>query len=154
MAKVVVPRGPVVSGIGRSAERQSRVIALELYPQAGVGGDDYCVTPPLGNNLWLYTIDVWVYCTTPGGGIGGFFYLMYGSGIPPSGGFIATRWNRIIPLSCGVKPGFFWIDCVSFHRHFEMAKLFTSDELRFGVVTENAGTQRWLATVAFEISEG
>lgn len=154
MAKVAVPRGIAVPGPVRPAPVQSRVIALELHCPAGIGNSDWCSTPPLGNRLWLYGIDVWIYCTTPGPGIGGFFYLTYGTYEPSSGEDVAVRWTPIIPLYCGLKLGFLWYDCASFHRHFSMAKLFTNDGLRFGAVVENGGAQAWMTTVAFEISEG
>lgn len=154
MAKVAIPRGIVGPSALKPAQRESRVIALELHAPAGIGNEDFCFTPKLGNRLWLYTIDIWIFCTNPGPGIGGFFYFTYGTGEPKSGEDVAVRWTPIIPLRCGIKPGFMWSDCASFHRHFSMARLFTNDELRFGVVVENGGAQAWAATVAFEISEG
>lgn len=133
---------------------QRRVIALELHAPAGAGMADFCYTPQLGNRLWLYGIDLWVYCMTPPAQVGGFYYLMYGSGIPLGGDEVATRWNFIIPLSCGLKLGFRWLECDSFHRHFSMAKLFTTNELRLAVAVENGVAHAWEMTVAFEIAEG
>jgi len=154
MAKVIVPRGPL--GLVRSeiVPVQSRAIALELHLAAGVGNDDFCYTPTLGNRLWLHKIDIWCYCANAGVLIGGFFYIMFGTSIPVAAGEVATRWNRIVPLSCGQKPGFRWFELEAFHRSFTMARLFSEHELRFGVTIENGFNQQWEATVAFEISEG
>ncbi|GAH30331.1 unnamed protein product, partial [marine sediment metagenome] len=152
MAKVVTPRGPVALEAARPAPVQSRVIALELHAPAGPGNSDFCYTPQMGNRLWLYGIDVWVYCGEHPSVVGGFFYLMFGSGIPRSGDFMATQWSNIVPLHCGLKPGFRWFACDEFHRHFSMAKLFTTNELRFGVTIENGFPKAWECTVAFEIS--
>ncbi len=154
MAKLIVPTGPLGLRGDSPPPQQRRVIALELHLAAGPGNNDFCYTPPLGNRLWLYSIDVWAYCSVHGIAIGGFFYLMFGTSIPATQSDIADRWTRIIPLHCGAKPGFRWFHCDAFERRFTMAKLFTEDELRFGVVIENGYNQAWEATVAFEISEG
>ncbi len=154
VAKLIVPAGPLGRRRDYSPPVQSRVIALELHLPAGIGNNDFCYTPPLGNRLILYSVDVWAYCAVHGLAIGGFFYLMFGTGIPATALEITTSWNPIIPLSCGIEAGFNWFHCDAFHRHFSMAKLFTADELRFAVTIVNAYNQAWQATVAFEISEG
>lgn len=154
MARIRVPvTQPALQRI-EPVPLQRRVIALELHAPDGVGASDFCYTEQLGNRLWLYSINIWVYCVSPGPGIGGFFWIMYGQGVPPDDLFVAEEWNHIIPLRCGLKPGFRWFDCESFHRCFTMAKLFEFDELRFGVAINNGYPQDWEMTVAFEISEG
>lgn len=132
----------------------SRVIALELHLAGGVGNDDYCYTPQLGNRLWLRGIDIWCYCAVAGALIGGFFYLTYGTHSPTSFSNVAVGWNRIIDLHCGQKPGFRWFEREAFHRSFTMNKLFEADGLRFGVALESFADEQWEATVAFQISEG
>lgn len=154
MNEVIVPRGPLGLKGAYPLPPQSRVVALELHVPAGVGNNDFCYTPALGNRLWLLNIDIWVYCATAGAFIGGFFYLMFGTAEPQNASDISTRWNRIIELYCGAKPGFRWFHCDPFDRHFSMAKLFVADGLRFGVTLENGFNQAWEATIAFEISEG
>lgn len=130
------------------------MIALELHAPAGLGSDDFCYTPQLGNRLWLYSLDVWVYCGVHPSVVGGFFYFMYGTFEPQNANDVAVRWTPIIPLYCGLKQGFRWFHCDEFSIHFSMARLFEADGLRFGVVVENGFPQAWEATVAFEISEG
>lgn len=154
MARVIVPGGPF--GLERATVPvpERRVLALELRLTAAAMAVDYCFTPTLGNRLVLHSIDVWAFCADLDVTFGGFFYLMFGAGIPVAAGDIAVRWSPIVPLACGVKPGFGWFDVRAFHRRFTMAKLFTTDELRFGVTIENGYLQAWAATVAFEISEG
>lgn len=154
MARLIVPGGLDRLAAANQPPPASRVIALELHLAAGLGNVDDCYTPTLGNRTWLRSIDVWAYECVHGVPIGGFFYLMFGSGIPVAPGEIAVRWNPIIPLYCGQKPGFRWFECASFHRRFEMCKLFKHDELRFGVTIEQGFNQDWEATVAFEFSEG
>lgn len=132
----------------------SRVIALELRLAITHGATAFCYTPTLGNRTWLHSIDVWAYSHEIDLVIGGYFYLMFGGGIPVGAGDIAVRWSPIVPLHCGVKPGFAWFDVRGFHRRFTMCKLFEFDELRFGVTIENGYLRAWAATVAFEISEG
>lgn len=154
MARIRVPvKQPELQGIV-SASPQRRAIALELHAPAGVGEDDFCYTPQLGNRLWLYGVDVWAYCSSPGVLYGGFFYLMFGHSEPQNANEIATRWTPIIPVHCGTKLAFRWFTCGEMHRHFTMARLFTTDELRFGVVIENFGQQLWETTIAFQIAEG
>ncbi len=154
MAKIAVPvTQPALQAIV-PASPQRRVIALELHAPGGVGMSDFCYTPQLGNRLWLYSIDVWAYCSQPGAIRGGFFWIMFGTGVPQNQLDIAVRWTPIVPLHCGQKPGFRWFSCQEIHRRFTMAKLFTTNELRFGVVVNNFVAQQWECTVAFEISEG
>ncbi len=154
MARIKIPRTqPELMEIV-PASPQRRVIALELHAPAGVGNSDFCYTPQLGNRLWLYSIDLWAYCGVHPSTVGGFFYLMFGTGIPGSGDEVATKWDFIVPLSCGLKKGFRWFDCDAFARHLSMARLFTANELRFAVAVENGFPQAWECTVAFEIAEG
>lgn len=154
MAKVAVPvTQPYLTRIG-PAPLSRRVIAIELRVPVGIGSDDWCYTPKLGNRLWLFSIDLWVYAVNPPAFVGGFFYLMYGTGRPTSANDIALRWNFICELSCGLKKAFRWYDEGSFSRHLDMARLFTDDELRFAIVAENGFLSPWECTVAFQISEG
>lgn len=154
MAKIAVPvTQPELMAIV-PASPQRRVIALELHAPAGVGNSDFCYTPQLGNRLWLYNIDIWAYCADPPALLGGFFWLMYGTGVPVSDDDVATKWNHIIPLYCSPKPAFRWFECGDFHRRFTMAKLFTTNELRFAVAINNLTVQQWECTVAFEVAEG
>lgn len=132
----------------------SRQIALELHVPGAIGGEDYCFTPTLGNSLVLYGIDLWFRCGTRPGEFGGYIYLMFGSGEPQTAGEIATRWTSIIPLHCGIKPGFRILLCEQDAFHISMKKKFVADELRFGVTMENLTLLAWEATVLFEISEG
>lgn len=154
MAKLIVPGGLNRLAAAPGPPPASRVIALELRLAAGVGITDWCFTPTLGNRTWLRSVDVWAYSCAHGIAMGGFFYLMFGGGVPVAPGDIAVRWSPIIPLHCGVKPGFGWFECTNFHRRFTMCKLFKFDELRFGVTIENGFNQDFACTVAFEISEG
>lgn len=154
MAEVWIPKAQAELAKIVPASPQRRVIALELHAPAGPGNSDYCYTPQLGNRLWLYSVDLWVYCGEHPSVVGGFFYFMYGLGEPVSRSNISVGWTPIIPLSCGLKPGFRWFACDEFHRRFTMARLFTTDELRFGVTIENGFPKAWECTVAFEIAEG
>jgi len=154
MARFIVPAGPLGFERPSVAPVQSRVIALELNLQAGAGFIVGCHTPTLGNRTWLRSVDVWAYECVHGVPIGGYFYLMFGSGIPVSPLDISDRWSPIIPLHCGRLRAFRWFECNSFHRRFEMNRLFEDDELRFGVTIVNQFNQDWEATVAFEFSEG
>lgn len=132
---------------------ESRSLALELHLEGVVGADDFCYTPQLGNNLYLKSIDCWVYSSGVGKFVGGFFYFMQGTTIPDSQHEIANHWNVIVPLSCGLKPGFKWFGCECFHRRFTMNKHYRHDGLRFAAVVEQGFTQAWETTVAFEIME-
>jgi len=154
MAKLIVPGGPLGFERPILPMKQSRIVALELSVLAGVGNTDYCYTPTLGNRTVLRGIDVWAYSGSPSAWIGGFFYLMFGTGVPVAAGDVAVRWVPIIPLHCGMKPGFAWMESETIQRHFTMDKLFVHDELRFGVVIDNGYDKAWNCTVAFEFSEG
>lgn len=136
------------------APAYSRLVGLELHVPAGVGETAFCVTPQLGNSLILYGIDFWIRCPDPPAKVGGFLYLMSGSGKPNTASEVIVGWNFIVPLSCGQKPGLVLYYCESKELHFSMKKRYMYNEIRFGAAVANGYNQVWDATVLFEISEG
>lgn len=153
MARIANTGQPARRAVQEIIPVHSRVIALELHIPVGIGNGDFCYTPQLGNHLWLFSVDAWMLCADKPAMFGGFFYFSYGTHKPVTGGEISLLWTPIVPLNCGIKPGFMWFACGDFHRRFTMSKLFTNDGLRFGVMIENGFNQDWMCTVAFEISE-
>ncbi len=154
MSKAVNVSQQVRTAALRPDPAYSRQIALELHVPAGLGAEDFCFTPPLGNSLILYGIDLWMRCPDPPAFMGGFIYLMSGTGKPSTAGKMIMGWDHIVPLSCGVKPGIGLYYCSHTELHFTMKKRYMFDAIRFGAAAENGFNQDWDATLLFEISEG
>lgn len=154
MVEVVNRNQQVKDGALRPDPAYSRLEALELHIPAGLGNQDYCYTPVLGNSLVLYGINIWIRCPTHPGTFGGYVYIASGASIPASAGVITKDWTMIVPLRCGERPGFKFILCEHKNYYLKMRKKYRYDEIRFGVVIENLKNIYWEATVLFEISEG
>jgi len=155
MAKIVVARD-------QQAEMRrlhpkpaySRIVNLEVLVPAGIGAEGFNYTPPLGNRLWLLSVDLWFFNPTPDIQIGGFIYLRTGGKKPASPGETAMKWDSVVDDSTGIKPGIYWTGLRA-HIRWDMMKFYEGSERRFALLIENfSETQQWLAWVSFQISEG
>lgn len=132
----------------------SRVINLEVLVSDGLGGEGFNYTPPLGNRLWLLSVDLWFMNPTVDVTIGGFIYLRTGMAKPESAGEVAMKWASVIDDTTGIKPGIYWVG-LNEHFHWDMMRLYEGQHRRFGVVIENFNVdQKWLCWASFQISEG
>ena len=154
MANLLNQGQPLRRNVLDPVSSYSRLVGVELRIPAGIGSDDYCVTPQLGNRLVLNAIHFHGECPVLNTVVGGFVYLMFGSGIPAGSGDVADRWNHIIELHCGVKKAMRIVFVERLDLCWPMRRRFIYDEIRFGVVMENFGLTAWYATVLFEIMEG
>lgn len=155
MAKIVVERNQQ-----REMERlhpkpaYSRVINLTLQIPAGLGKDDFAVSPPLGNRIWLLGVDLIILNRDVDVVCSGFIYISTGTDKRVTAPMIATKWDPIIRNYGGPKLGFYYSG-IRDQFHWNMMKFYEGSGRRFGAVAENlTDIKGWRAWVSFEISEG
>lgn len=155
MAKIVVQRNQQEESRRLNPKpAYSRVINLEVLVSDGLGGEGFNYTPPLGNRLWLLSVDLWFMNPTLDVQIGGFIYLRTGKAKPASAGDLAMKWDSVIDDSTGIKPGMYWTG-LNQHLRWDMMKFYEGSGRRFGVMIENFNVdQKWLCWASFQVSEG
>ncbi|MBA7609962.1 hypothetical protein ES703_17165 [subsurface metagenome] len=132
----------------------SRVINLTLQVEKGLGEEDFAVTPPIGNRVWLLGVKMWVFVPGIGTCASGFTYIRTGTDPKVNAGQVATQWEPIIRNYGGPKPGFYW-SCEYAFFEWDMEILYIGSGRRFGAVSENlSATQNYRIWVSFQISEG
>lgn len=155
MAKVVVGRNQQAE-MARLHPKPvySRVINLTLQVPAGLGQDDFAVSPPLGNRIWLLGVDLFIMNMNVDVVVSGFLYISTGIEKKVTASMIATQWDPIIRNYGGPKPGFYYSG-IREHFHWDMMKFYEGTGRRFGAVAESlVDITSWRAWVSFEISEG
>jgi len=155
MAKVIVRRDQQAEIRRRYPKpAYSRWINLTLQVAKGLGEEDFAVTPPIGNRVWLLGVKMWV--MVPGVGVcgSGFTYIRTGTDPRASASDVATKWDPVIRNYGGPKPGFYW-SCEFAAFDWDMEMLYLGQGRRFGAVAENlSATQNFRIWVSFKISEG
>jgi len=132
----------------------SRVINLTLQIPAGLGQDDFAVSPPIGNRIWLLGVDLIILNRDVDVVCSGFIYISTGTDKRVTAPMIATKWDPIIRNYGGPKPGFYYSG-IRDKFHWDMMKFYEGSGRRFGAVAENlTDIKSWRAWVSFEISEG
>lgn len=155
MAKIVVPRDQQAE-VRRLHPKPaySRVINLTLQVAAGIGSDDFQVSPPIGNRVWLLGVDLFVLNMDVDVVCSGFFYISTGKEEKVTGEVIAVKWEPIIRNYGGPKAALYYSG-VRDHFHWDMMKFYQGSGRRFGALAENLteikGFRAW---ISFEISEG
>jgi len=155
MAKVIVRRDQQAE-IRRLYPKPaySRWINLTVQVAAGIGEDDFAVTPPVGNRIWLLAVKMWVFVPGVGNCASGFTYIRTGTDQRVTSEMIATQWEPVIRNYGGPKPGFYW-SCEQAAFDWDMDVLYLGSGRRFGVVAENlSAAQNFRIWVSFKISEG
>lgn len=155
MAKIVVPRDQQAE-VRRLYPKPaySRVINLTLQVAAGAGADDYAVSPPIGNRVWLLGVDLFLMSLDVDVVFSGFIYISTGKDKRASGEMIATQWEPIIRNYGGPKECLYF-STLGAHYHWNMMKFYEGAGRRFGVAGENlTDIIGWRAWVSLEISEG
>jgi len=143
----------VAAGISPRAA-YSRVVNLYLCMAAGLGNDDIQVTPPLGNNLWLYELKITCMPYSVVNLGQGFIYVTAGSGKNPSGEDVAVAWDPVIPNYGPARQAF---QFYGLQQQFtwKMQRKFTGEARRFGCVIENlSATVAMRVWVSFNFTEG
>jgi len=155
MAKIVVPRN-------QQAEMErlhpksvySRVINLTLQIPAGLGEEDFAVSPPIGTSVWLLNLKLITMSQTRANVFGGFIYISTGTDKKVDGEIIAVKWEPVIRHYGGPKPGFYYTGFGDSYS-WDMMRFFEGHGRRFGAVAQNLfADETWRAWISFEISEG
>lgn len=152
MAKLIVPTGPLGLSAQRRVEPESRVVLVQLLVAAGVGNDDYGVTPPLGNRVRLLGVDVWYQPTTQGGFIKGYLKITTGTGTTFTADIVSNQWASVMDTTMLLKVGIL-VFCCDLHLHFDMNKLYAGESQRFGLYSESNSNQQYSILGAFHIAE-
>lgn len=155
MARIVVARNQQAE-VARLHPKPvySRVINLTLQIPAGLGQDDFAVSPPIGNRIWLLGVDLIILNRDVDVVCSGFIYISTGTDKRVTAPMIATKWDPIIRNYGGPKPGFYYSG-IRDKFHWDMMKFYEGSGRRFGAVAENlTDIKSWRAWVSFEISEG
>lgn len=155
MAKVIVARNQQ-DEVRRLHPKPaySRVINLTLQIAAGAGNDDFAVSPPIGNRVWLLGVDLTILNMHVDVVCSGFIYISTGTETKVNAERIVSQWDPIVRNYGGPKRGFYFSG-IREHYHWNMMKFYEGSGRSFGAVAENlTDVIGWRAWVSFEISEG
>lgn len=153
MARIAVPRTqPALQRIV-PAPVHSRVVLMQLLVAAGVGNDDYAVTPPLGNRVRLLGVDVWIMPTSQGGFIEASLKVTAGSGERFTGLVVSEAWAPVMDVTMLLKVGILFYCCDN-HFHFDMNKLYIGESQRFGMYSVSTSNTQYTILGGFHIAEG
>lgn len=155
MARIVVNRNQQ-EAVRRAYPKPaySRVINLTLLVPEGLGAEDFAVSPPIGNRVWLLGVDLLILNWEVDVVSRGFIYISTGTDKKVNGGEIATQWDPVIRNYGGPKPGFYYSG-IKDQFHWSMMKFYEGTGRRFGAVAESlTEISKWMVWISFEISEG
>lgn len=152
MAKLANKSQPIVSGVMNPQATYSRVVIVQLLVAAGVGNEDYGITPPLGNRVRLLGVDVWIQPTNQGGFIVAYLKVKSGTGVPISAIRMSVDWLPVMDVSMILGVGMM-LFCCEKHMHFSMNKLYVGESQRFGLYSQSNSNTQYTILGAFEIAE-
>jgi len=155
MAKIIVARNQQAE-VDRLHPKlaYSRVINLTLQIPAGIGQEDFAVSPPVGNRIWLLGVDLHILNMQVDVVCSGFIYISTGTDKKVNGLTIAQQWDPVIRNYGGPKPGFYYSG-IRDHFHWDMMRFYEGSGRRFGAMAESlVDIISWRAWISFEISEG
>ena len=155
MAKIVVARD-------QQAEMRrlhpkpaySRVIAQDFMLMDSAGGFYYMISPPIGNRVWLLSIDVWFQPWAIDGLICLWFQFKTGQTDMASKNDVVFRWESVIDVPRHVDNQMYHWGGPA-HRRFEMMQFYEGQGRRFAATGQiyGASVDCWMS-VAWQISEG
>jgi len=155
MAKIVVRRDQQAE-VRRLYPKPaySRVINLTIQVPAGAGTEDFAVSPPVGNRIWLLGVRMYVMNLSVDIVCSGFIYISTGTDKKVTGSMIAMQWDPVIRHYGGPKPGFYYSG-VRDKFHWSMMRFYEGTGRKFGVCGQGLSQYETMRIwVAFEISEG
>lgn len=131
----------------------SRVIGLQVNVAGGMGVGSFIYTPYLGNKIRLLNVKCLLFGGTVAAPVGGFIYITTGSGKEVTYAIVLFEWDMIIPCLAGGKPGIYWWGD-NVQLSWDMDRLYTDKERRFGVAIQNGFAANWYGLFWFQFSEG
>ncbi len=155
MAKIIVARGQQ-EAVRRAYPKPaySRVINLTIQVPAGLGEEDFAVSPPIGNRVWLLGVKMFVMNLSVDIVCSGFIYISTGTDKKVTAPMIAEQWEPIIRNYGGPKPGFYYSG-IRDQFNWDMMKLYEGSGRRFGIAAQSLSIYEVMRIwCSFEISEG
>lgn len=153
MAKLFNREQRIQVGVKNPVSAYSRVVIVQLIVAAGVGNDDWGVTPPLGNRVRLLGVDCWIQPTSQGQFLQAFLKVRAGTGTRFDALTVSQQWTPVMDVSMITKVGMM-IFCCELHLHFSMSKLYVGESQRFGLYSQSNSNTQYSILGAFEIAEG
>lgn len=155
MARIVVARNQQAE-VARIHPKPvySRVINLTIQVPAGLGEEDFAVSPPIGNRVWLLGVKMFVMNLSVDIVCSGFIYISTGTDKKVTGEMIAVQWDPVIRNYGGPKPGFYYSG-IRDKFHWDMMRFYEGSGRRFGIVAQSLSVLEVMRIwCSFEISEG
>lgn len=155
MAKIVVARNQQAE-MARLHPKPaySRVINLTVQVPAGIGNAGFAISPPVGNRVWLLSVNLITMSQTRANVFGGFIQITTGTQIKAQEGSPPQLDQPVIRNYGGPKPSFYYTGFGDSY-HWDMMMFYEGTGRRFGSLIENLfETETWRAWISFEISEG
>lgn len=155
MAKMITPGWQQVQ-VRRDFPKPaySRVINLTLQVPAGLGNDDFAVSPGVGNRIWLLSVTLNLMSQTRANVFGGFIYISTGTDKRVDAEKIAVDWDPVIRQYGGPKPAFYYTGFGDSYS-WDMMRLYVGSGRKFGAMASNLfASESWRAWISLEISEG
>ena len=155
MAKIVVPRDQQEEMRRRYPKpAYSRVIVQDLNLLAAGGGYDYLISGPVGDRVWLLSVDVWFQPISIGGFISLWFQIKTGQTDKASLSDVVFAWESVIDVPDHVDNHIYKYGDLE-HRRFDMMKFYKGKGRRFAAVGQTFGASvECYISVAYQISEG
>lgn len=155
MARIVVARNQQEEMARRHPKPvYSRVINLTIQVPAALGAEDFAVSPPVGNRVWLLGVTMYVMNLSVDIVCSGFIYISTGTEQKVDGEMIAVKWDPIVREYGGPKPGFYYSGIRDMF-HWDMMKFYEGSGRRFGIAGYGLSIYEVMRIwVSFEISEG
>jgi len=155
MARFVVARNQQAEVARRHPKPvYSRVINLTIQVPAGLGEEDFAVSPPIGNRVWLLGVSMYVMNQSVDIVCSGFIYISTGTDKKVTGEMIAVKWDPVIRNYGGPKPGFYYSG-IRDRFHWDMMRFYEGTGRRFGIVAQSLSVFEVMRIwCSFEISEG
>lgn len=154
MAKIRVPRNQQLAmAAAHPKPYYSRVVSL-VCKAIQAGGGRYAVTAPLGSNLWLLSVRVWLDAKPQDSAQRTEFQVLTGTG-PVNQIADMEKWDDVLPLLNEDKEREPWkIVDGRFSQTWTIMRFYEGTHRRFAVVAVRIGADNDNVRISFEISEG
>lgn len=155
MARIVVARNQQAE-VARLHPKPvySRVINLTIQIPSTLGDEDFAVSAPVGNRVWLLGVSMYVMNLSVDIVCSAFIWISTGTDKKVNGTTIAMKWDPIIREYGGPKPCFYYSGIRDMF-HWNMMKFYEGSGRRFGIVGDSLSIYETMRVwVSFEISEG
>ncbi len=132
----------------------SRVIVQDLSLLGVWSGFDHLISAPVGNRIWLLSVDVWFQPAVIDGLVTLWFQIKTGQSDMVSQNDVVFRWESVLDVPKHVDQQIYKYGGPE-HRRFDMMKFYEGKGRRFAAVGQTFGASvDCYVSVAYQISEG